>query len=50
MEEDINPGQLEQHIKFLEEVRQAKDKKSCDMIRAWMKINIESSMTKVGNN
>jgi len=45
-----NPNQLEQHAKFLEEIRTAEPKQSCDMVRAWMKLNIEASMTPVWNN
>jgi hypothetical protein len=46
----ITPEELEEHAKFLEQVRQTEPKESCEMIRAWMKLNIESSMTPVWNN
>jgi hypothetical protein len=42
--------EVEAHEKFMEEVRQADPKESCDMIRAWMKLNIEASMTPVWKN
>ena len=42
--------EIEAHDKFLEEIRQAEPKESCEMVRAWMKLNIEASMTPVWNN
>ncbi len=42
--------EIEAHDKFLEEVRQAEPVRSCDMIRAWMRLNIEASMTPVWKN
>ena len=50
MKEEYNPSQFEAHKEFLEKVGAEEPERSCDMIRAWMKINIESSMTKVQNN
>ena len=52
MEDDIinNPNQLEAHAKFLEEIRTEEPTRSCDMVRAWMKLNIEASMCPVWNN
>ena len=52
MEDDSinNPSQLEAHAKFLEEIRAEEPVRSCNMVRAWMKLNIESSMTKVQDN
>lgn len=42
--------EIEAHDKFLEEVRQADPKESCEMIRAWMKLNIQSAFTNVWKN
>jgi hypothetical protein len=52
MEDDTinNPSQLEAHAKFLEEIRTEEPVRSCDMVRAWMKLNIEASMCPVWNN
>jgi len=49
-DEYITPEEIELHKEFLEKVGAEEPKRSCDMVRAWMKINIESSMTKVKNN
>jgi hypothetical protein len=46
----ISPEELKAHEAFMEEVRTADSKQSCDMIRAWFKLNIEASMTPVWNN
>jgi hypothetical protein len=35
---------------LMEKIRAEEPKQSCDMVRAWMKLNIESSMTKVQDN
>ena len=45
-----NPSQLDQHAQFLEEIRAEEPVRSCDMVRAWMKLNIEASMIPVWNN
>jgi hypothetical protein len=44
MEDDTinNPSQLEAHAQFLEEIRTEAPVRSCDMVRAWMKLNIEA--------
>jgi hypothetical protein len=41
---------LEAHEKFMEEVRTAEPTRSCDMVRAWMKLNIQSVFTDVWKN
>ncbi len=46
----ISKEDLEAHEKFMEEVREAEPEKSCEMVRAWMKLNIESSITPVWKN
>jgi hypothetical protein len=48
--EPASEEELKLHEAFMEEVRTADPKQSCEMIRAWMKLNIESSMAKVWNN
>lgn len=40
----------EGHEKLHEEIREAMPMQSCEKVRAWMKLNIESSMTPVWNN
>ena len=50
MNEHISEEELKAHEAFMEEVRTADPKQSCDMIRAWMKLNIEASLTPVWNN
>jgi hypothetical protein len=52
MEDDSinNPSQLEAQAKFLEEIRAEDPVRSCDMVRAWMKLNIEASRCPVWNN
>jgi len=46
----ISPEELKAHEAFMEEIRAADPKQSCDMVRAWMKLNIESVMAPIGNN
>ncbi len=41
---------LEAHEKFMEEIRQAEPTRSCDMVRAWMKLNIQSAFTDISKN
>jgi hypothetical protein len=48
--EPASEEELKAHEAFMEEVRAEEPDRSSDMIRAWMKINIESSMAKVWNN
>jgi|688.fasta_scaffold1116045_2 hypothetical protein len=50
MDEHISEEELKAHEAFMEEVRAAAPKQSCDMIRAWLKLNIEASMCPVWNN
>jgi hypothetical protein len=45
-----NPNQLEAHAEFLEEIRTKEPTRSSDMVRAWMKLNIEASMIPVWDN
>ena len=49
-EEDYNPSQIEAHKVFLEKVGAEEPKRSCDMVRAWMKLNLESFLAPIGNN
>lgn len=46
----LTEEEFQAHKKLLEEIREAEPMKSCDMVRAWMKLNIEASMTPVENN
>jgi hypothetical protein len=46
----ITPEELQAHEAFMEEIRAADPKRSCDMVRAWMKLNIESVMSPIKNN
>jgi hypothetical protein len=50
MDEHISEEELKAHEAFMEEVRTADLKQSCEMIRAWLKLNIEASTTPVWNN
>jgi hypothetical protein len=42
--------QQQAHEEFFERIRTEDPKQSCDMVRAWMKLNIESVMVPVWNN
>jgi len=42
--------QQQAHEEFFERIRTEEPTRSCDMVRAWMKLNIESSLVKVTNN
>jgi hypothetical protein len=46
----ISPEELQTHEAFMEKIRTEDPKNSCDMVRAWMKLNIESVMTPIWNN
>lgn len=46
----LTEEEFQAHKKLLEEIREAEPMRSCDMVRAWMKLNIEASMTPVENN
>ncbi len=51
--DDLNYMSLEEiqaHDKFLEEIRECEPMRSCEKVRAWMKLNIEASMTPVWKN
>jgi hypothetical protein len=48
--EPASEEELNAHEAFMEEVRTADPKQSCEMIRAWLKLNIEASMCPVWNN
>lgn len=50
MDELITPEELRAHEALMKKIRAEEPVRSCDMIRAWMKLNIESSMTRVWNN
>jgi hypothetical protein len=50
MDNNISDEDLKLHEAFMEEIRAAEPTRSCDMVRAWMKLNIESSLVKVTNN
>ena len=42
--------EVSMHTDFLADVRAEEPERSCDKIRAWMKLNIEASMCPVWNN
>jgi hypothetical protein len=44
------PMDIENYEAFIMGVHNAGPQKSVQMIRAWMKVNIESSMAPIGNN
>jgi hypothetical protein len=46
----ITPEELQAHEAFMEKIRAEDPKESCDMVRAWMELNIESVMSPIGNN
>jgi hypothetical protein len=50
MDKHIPEEEQKAHEAFMEEVRTTDPKQSCDMIRAWMKLNIESVMSPIKNN
>ena len=46
----ISEEELKAHEAFMEKIRAEEPVRSCDMVRAWMKLNIEASMCPVWNN
>jgi hypothetical protein len=50
MDEPLTGQELKTYEAFMEKIRAEKPKQSCDMVRAWIKLNIDSSMTKVQDN
>jgi hypothetical protein len=50
MEEPLSGQELKAYEAFMEKIRTEEPKQSCDMVRAWMKLNIEASMCPVWNN
>jgi hypothetical protein len=50
MEEPLSGQELQAYEAFMEKIRTADPVNSCDMVRAWVKLNIESSLVKVTNN
>jgi hypothetical protein len=46
----MSTEELQDHKKFMEEVRTAEPARSCEMIRAWTMLNIEATMTDVQKN
>jgi hypothetical protein len=46
----ITPEELQAHEAFMEKIRAEDPKDSCNMVRAWMELNIESVMVPVWNN
>jgi len=46
----LTPEELRAHEALIKKIRAEEPSRSCDMVRAWMKLNIESSMTRVWNN
>jgi len=47
---DITPEELQLHEAFMEKIRTADPKEPCDMVRAWMELNIQASMSPFWNN
>jgi len=46
----ISPEELQAHEAFMEKIRAEDPKQSCDMVRAWMELNIQASMSPFWNN
>ena len=46
----LTSEEFEAHKKLMEDVRRAEPKQSCEMIRAWIKLNVEASVIPVWNN
>jgi hypothetical protein len=50
MDEQMSDQELKAHESFMEKIRTEEPVRSTDMVRAWMKLNIEASMCPVWNN
>jgi hypothetical protein len=46
----LTEEEFQAHKKWLEEIRECEPVRSCEKVRAWMKLNIEASMTPVWKN
>ncbi len=50
MEEPLSGQELKTYEALMEKIEAEEPVRSCDMVRAWMKLNIEASMCPVWNN
>jgi hypothetical protein len=50
MEEPLSGQELKANEAFMEKIRTEEPNRSCDKVRAWMKLNIEASTCPVWNN
>jgi hypothetical protein len=48
--EPASEEELNAHEAFMDELGAEEPARSCDMVRAWMKLNIEAALTPVWNN
>ena len=46
----MSEQELKAYEALMEKIRAEEPVSSCDMVRAWVKLNIESSMAPIGNN
>jgi hypothetical protein len=50
MDEQMSEQEFKAYEALMDKIRAEEPVSSCDMVRAWMKLNIESSMCPVWNN